>query len=159
MIKQSFIGSSVTYDLHHWHRCQPSRAIHRKKCKSLKQKRVLIPIFEIKQIFILNIYLKLYLKVHMLESFLYVFHNFLASFITDKAEAQHFKNFVKISVKSKNITGFSRIPHYRRKRTVSLHVFASSLNTLYTAESAQFHSTFSLTTISLTPHFRRKREV
>ncbi len=71
---------------------------------------------------------------------------------------------------------FSRIPRYRRKRTVSLrvfgknvtfhsaylpktHNFASSLNTLYTAESAQFHCAFSPTTISLTPRFRRKREV
>jgi hypothetical protein len=30
---------------------------------------------------------------------------------------------------------------------------------LYTAESAQFNSPFSPTTISLTPRFRRKREV
>ena len=74
------------------------------------------------------------------------------------------------------ITGFSRIPRYRQKRTVSLrvfgenatfnsafspktHNFASSLNPLYTAESAQFYSAFSPTTISLTPRFRRKREV
>ncbi len=72
--------------------------------------------------------------------------------------------------------GFSRIRHYRRKRTVSLRVFgengrfysaylpqthnsSSSLNMLYTAESAQFYSAFSPTTISLTPRFRRKREV
>jgi hypothetical protein len=34
---------------------------------------------------------------------------------------------------------------------------ASSLNTLYIAESSQFHSAFSPTTISLTPRFRRKR--
>ncbi len=36
---------------------------------------------------------------------------------------------------------------------------ASSLNTLYIAESAQFYSAVSPTTISLTPRFRRKREV
>ncbi len=36
---------------------------------------------------------------------------------------------------------------------------ASSLNTLYIAESAQFYSPFSPTTISLTQRFRRKREV
>jgi hypothetical protein len=65
---------------------------------------------------------------------------------------------------------------YRWKRTVSLrvfgknatfytaylpkkHNFASSLNTLYTAESAQFYSPFSPTTISSTQRFRRKREV
>jgi hypothetical protein len=36
---------------------------------------------------------------------------------------------------------------------------ASSLNTLNTAESAQFYSAFLPTTISLTPHFRRKREI
>jgi hypothetical protein len=39
------------------------------------------------------------------------------------------------------------------------HSFASSLKTLYTAESAQFYSAFSPKTISLTPRFRRKREV
>ncbi len=39
------------------------------------------------------------------------------------------------------------------------HNFASSLNTLYTAKSAQFNSAFSPTTISLTPRFRWKREV
>jgi hypothetical protein len=40
-----------------------------------------------------------------------------------------------------------------------MHHFASSLNTLYTAESAQFYSAFSLTTISSTPRFRQKRKV
>jgi hypothetical protein len=40
-----------------------------------------------------------------------------------------------------------------------MHNFASSQNTLYTAESAQFYSAFSLTTISLTPRFCGKREV
>jgi hypothetical protein len=39
------------------------------------------------------------------------------------------------------------------------HNFASSPNTLYTAESAQFYSAFSPTTISLNPRFRRKRKV
>jgi hypothetical protein len=69
-----------------------------------------------------------------------------------------------------------RIPRYRRKRTVSLRVFgdnatfhsayspklrnsAPSLNMLHSSESAQFNSPFSPTTISLTPRFRRKREV
>jgi hypothetical protein len=37
----------------------------------------------------------------------------------------------------------------------TLHISTSSLNTLYTAESAQFYSAFSPTT----PRFRRKREV
>ncbi len=81
------------------------------------------------------------------------------------------------TVKSSYIIGFSRIPRYRRKRTVSLRIFgknvtfhsayslkmknsASFLNTLYIAESAQFYSAFfAPTTISLTPQFRRKREV
>jgi hypothetical protein len=40
-----------------------------------------------------------------------------------------------------------------------MHNFASSLNTLCTAESAQFESAFSPTTISLTPRFRQKRKV
>ncbi len=96
--------------------------------------------------------------------------------IKDKANAQTFKNFVKWSVKFSYIIGFSRIPRYRRKRTVSLCVFdknatfhyayspksrnsALSLNMLYIAESARFNSLFSQTTISLTPRFRRKREV
>jgi hypothetical protein len=65
---------------------------------------------------------------------------------------------------------------FRRKRKVSLRVFAenatfhstyspkthnspSSLNTLYIAESAQFYSAFLPTTISLTPRFRQNREV
>jgi hypothetical protein len=39
------------------------------------------------------------------------------------------------------------------------HHSASSLNTLYTAESAQFYSAISPTTISLTQSFRQKREV
>jgi hypothetical protein len=40
-----------------------------------------------------------------------------------------------------------------------MHNFDSSLNTLYTAESAQFYSAFLPTTISLTLRFRQKREV
>ncbi len=81
-----------------------------------------------------------------------------------------------LSVKSSYLIGFSRIPRYRRKRTVSHRVFgenatihfayspktknsASSLKTLYIAESAQFYSAFLPTTISLTPRFRQKREV
>ncbi len=91
--------------------------------------------------------------------------------IIDKVEAQNLKTFVKISVKSLYITRFFVITSYRRKRTVSLrvfgenatfhhayslkmHNFASSLNTLFNAESAQFYSAFSPLTISLTPGFR-----
>ncbi len=79
-------------------------------------------------------------------------------------------------LKSSYKIGFSRIPCYRQKRTVSLrvlgenitfhsayspktHNFASSLNTLYTAESAQFYSAFLPTTISLTLRFRQKCKV
>jgi hypothetical protein len=40
-----------------------------------------------------------------------------------------------------------------------MHNSTSLLNKLYTAESAQFYSAISPTTISLTPYFRRKREV
>ncbi len=98
-------------------------------------------------------------------------HFFCHHSIKDKAEAQNFQIFIKLSVQSSYIIGFSRIPRYRRKRTVSLCVFgenatfhcayspkrhnsASSLNTLYTAKSAQFYSAFLQTTISLTPRFR-----
>jgi hypothetical protein len=66
-------------------------------------------------------------------------------------------------------------PRFQRKRYVSLHVFsksatihsayspkthnfASSLNTLYTAKSAQFYSAFSPTMISLTPRFRKNAQ-
>jgi hypothetical protein len=55
-------------------------------------------------------------------------------------------------------------PRFRQKCTFNsayspkTHNFASTLNPLYTAESAQFYSAFSPTTISLTPRFRRKRE-
>ncbi len=96
--------------------------------------------------------------------------------IKDKAEAQNLKKFVKLNVKSLYIIRFLRIPRYRRKRTVSLRVFsenatfhsayspktknsASSLNTLYIAESAQFYSAVLPTTISLTPRLRQKRKV
>ncbi len=91
--------------------------------------------------------------------------------IIDKAKVQNFRNFVKLSVKSSYIIGFSRIQRYHRKRTASLRVFdkntsfhsayspkthnsASYLNTLNTAQSAQFYFAFSPTTISLTPRFR-----
>ncbi len=84
--------------------------------------------------------------------------------IKDKAEVQTFKNFLKWSVKFSYIIGFSRLPRYRRKRTVSLHVFgenamfhstyspksrnsAPSLNMLYTAKSEQFNSPFSPKTL------------
>ncbi len=95
--------------------------------------------------------------------------------VIDKAEAQNFKNFVKISVWPLYIIRFSRIPLYRRKLTVSLRVSGEnaafhsaylpkthsypSLNALYTAKSAQFYSAFLPTPISLTPRFRWKREV
>jgi hypothetical protein len=96
--------------------------------------------------------------------------------IKDKAEVQTYNNFVKWRVKFSYIIGFSRIPRYRRKRTVSFRVFgenatfhsayspksrnsAPSLNMLYNAESAQFNSAFSPTMISLTPRFRQKQEV
>ncbi len=98
--------------------------------------------------------------------------------VKDKAEVQNFKNVVtsKLSVKTLYKIGFSQIPHYRQKRTVSFCVFsenvmfhsayspkthnsASSLNTLFTAESGQFYSAFSSITISLTPRFCWKREV
>jgi hypothetical protein len=67
-------------------------------------------------------------------------------------------------------------PRFWRKCCISLRVFGEnalfhstyspkmhnssfSLNTLYTAESAQFYFTFSPTTIWLTPRFHQKREV
>jgi hypothetical protein len=113
----------------------------------------------------------------------------------DKAEVQNLKKFVRLSVKSTYKIGFSRIPpktrsetvRFRRKRYVSLHIFgknvtfhsayllkthnfASSLNTLYTAESAQFYSAFfannnwfsfalSPNMRSLPPLFCRKRSI
>ncbi len=106
----------------------------------------------------------------------FVFHNFLASFNNRQGRGPEFQKFCQISVKSSYIIVFSRIQCYHRKHTVSLrvfgenatfhsayspktHNFASSLNTLYTAKSAQFYSAFSPTTTSLTPRFRRKREV
>jgi hypothetical protein len=61
--------------------------------------------------------------------------------------------------------GFSRIPRFRQNAmfhsaySPKTKNFASSLNTLYIAESAQFYSAFSPTTISLTRRFRRKRDV
>ncbi len=79
--------------------------------------------------------------------------------IIDKAEAQNVKKCFKLSVKFSYIIGFLQMLHYRQKRTVLLCVFgentsfhstylmkthnsAFSLNTLYTAKSAQFYSTF-----------------
>ncbi len=115
-------------------------------------------------------------KVHMHEIYISFLTFFWHHSIIDKPEAQNFKNFVKLSVKSSHIIGFSRIPRYRQKRTLSLRVFgkndmfrstyspktknsASSLNTLYIANSAQFYSAFSPTAISLTLCFHWKREV
>ncbi len=114
--------------------------------------------------------------VHIHEISWFVFHIFWHHSVIHKAEVQNFKNLVKLSVKSSYKIRFSWIPYYCQKRMVSLHVFgenvgfhsaylakshnsASSLKTLYTAESAQFYSVISLTTISLTPQFRCKREV
>ncbi len=90
-------------------------------------------------------------------------------------KGKHARDFI-VRFKSSYIIGFLRILRYRRKRNVSLRVFGesasfhsaylpkmnnstSSLNTLYTAESAQFYSTFVPTTISWTPCFCRKHEV
>ncbi len=113
------------------------------------------------------------LKVHMHKILKFVFHVFWHHPIKDKAEVQTFKKFVKWRVKFSYKIGFSQIPRYRQKRTVSLRIFgenatfhsayspksrnyAPSLNMLYTAESTQFNSPFSPITISLTPHFCRK---
>ncbi len=52
------------------------------------------------------------------------------------------------------LSDFSQIPRYRQKRIIPLLLWIC-----YIAESAQFYSTFSPTTISLTPRFCRKREV
>jgi hypothetical protein len=62
----------------------------------------------------------------MREILWFVFTIFWHHSIIDKAKAQNFKNVVKISVKYKYITGFSRIPCYRQKRTVSLRVFGKN---------------------------------
>ncbi len=59
------------------------------------------------------------------------------------------------------------MPQFWRKRTVSLRIFSKNATfhsaylpkTLYIAESAQFYSAFSTTTISLTPRFHRKGKV
>jgi hypothetical protein len=59
---------------------------------------------------------------------------------------------VSLRVFGKNATFHSAYPP-------QMHNSPSSLNTLYTAKSAQFYSAFLPTTISLTPHFHRKREV
>ncbi len=58
--------------------------------------------------------------------------------IIDKAEAQNFKNFVKISVKSE-------LPNFREYRVI--------------AENAPFHSAFSAKMLRFTPRIRRKRIV
>jgi hypothetical protein len=60
------------------------------------------------------------------RDFIVRFSRFLHHSIKDKAEVQTFKKFVKWSVKFSYIIGFSRIPRYRRKRTVSLRVFADN---------------------------------
>ncbi len=103
----------------------------------------------------------------MHEILYFVYHIFLASFNKkDKAKAQNFE-ILKITVKFSYIVGFLRILRYCQKHTVSLSIFGekatfhfafslqmsnytSSLNTLYTAESAQFYSMFLPTLISLT---------
>jgi hypothetical protein len=111
------------------------------------------------------------LKVHMYEISQFLFTFFWHHSTIEKAKVQNFKTLVKVGVKSLYIIRFLQTLRYHQKRTVSLHVFgknamfhfayspkmhnsASSLNTLYTAENAQFYSAFSPTTISLTPRFR-----
>ncbi len=86
--------------------------------------------------------------------------------ITDKAEVKKRK---KILIRCKilvHIRIFANIalppkahcftPHIRRKRIILLFLWICCM---YTTKSAQFYSAFSPTTISLTPHFRQKREV
>jgi hypothetical protein len=118
-----------------------------------------------------------YIKGTHAQDFIVLFsHFFWNHSIIDKTDVQSFIFLKKLNVKFSLKTGFSRIQRFRRKRTVSLRFFvesatfhsayspkthdsASSLNRLYTAQSAEFYSVFSPTTISLTPRFRRKREV
>jgi hypothetical protein len=112
----------------------------------------------------------------MHEILWFVFPIFLASFNKRRGRGPEFKKKFRLRVKFLYINGFSPIPRYRQKRTVSLRVFSKnasfhstylpetlnsnfSLNTLCTADSAQFYSTFSPTIISWTLHFRQKREV
>jgi hypothetical protein len=93
-----------------------------------------------------------------------------------KAEIQNFKNFKKVNVKSSPKSDFceyriivknapfyfafsSKTLGFHSAYSLKVHNSTSSLNTLYTAESAQFSSTFLPTTISLTPHFCWKCEV
>ncbi len=109
----------------------------------------------------------------MHEILQFVFIIFLASFNKRQGGGPEFQIFVKLSVKSQYIIGFSRIPRYHQKRSVLLCVFSEnapfnsayspkthsstySLNTLYPAESSQFYFAFLPTTISLTPRFRQK---
>ncbi len=62
------------------------------------------------------------------------------------------KRTVSLRVFSENAT-------FNSAYSPKTHNFASSLNPLYTAESAQFYYAFLQTTISLTPCFCQKREV
>jgi hypothetical protein len=104
------------------------------------------------------------LKVHMHDIYGSFFTIFWHHSIIDKAEAQNFKKVVKISVKYQYMTGFSRIPRYRRKRTVSLHVFCE--NATFNSPRIRQKRIISLLLLirctlpkarSFTPHFRRQR--
>ncbi len=110
----------------------------------------------------------------MHEIFQFVFHIFWHHSTKDKAEAQNFKNFVKLSVKSSYIIRFSQIPRYRQTRTVSLRVFAENVQFRFFSEytincrkrtvlpcifanNDQFNSVLLQITRSLTPLFCQKR--
>jgi hypothetical protein len=118
----------------------------------------------------------IFLKGTQARDFVVRFSHFLASFNTREAKVQNFKKnfFIKCKILIHN--RIVAITRYRRKRTISLPLFgknalfhstyspkthnsAFSLNTLYTAKRAQFYSSFSPTTISLTPRFCLKCEV
>jgi hypothetical protein len=68
-------------------------------------------------------------KVLLLKGthFIVCFHIFCHRLIKDKAEVHNFKDFVKLSVKFLCIIGFSRIPCYHCKRTVSLRDLVKAL--------------------------------
>jgi hypothetical protein len=70
-------------------------------------------------------------KVTHARDFIVGFYNFWHHSIIDKPEAQNFKKFVKLSVKSLYIIGFSPKAHrftqrFRQKRYVSLRVFTEN---------------------------------
>jgi hypothetical protein len=98
----------------------------------------------------------------------------MASFNKRQGEGPEFQKNLKLNVKLSHIITFLLIPRYSWKHTVSLAFFCenaifhftyllkthnstSSLNTLHSAESAQFYSAL-LLTISLTPRCCQKHE-